>query len=212
MKRYLIAILFMGMALGTVGCPSSRGPSEAQTFRAQDADSLVHEQSGIPFPARLGGFARESTLKKYVADGSDVSAGYNHVGPDGAIAATTYVYPSPKVLSIGSPQHVIDAARDKLSSDEFARCKREIQGAHPQAVLVSEGPFTSGSGRTGLMAEYRYTDLFAGAVQPLKSRLYLLTYINGRWTVKHRITFPADRPFQAKVDQYVRDFGPATAH
>jgi hypothetical protein len=211
-KRYLIAVLSMGLGIGTAGCPSSSGPSGAQTFRAGDADSLVHEQSGIPFPARLGDFAREGTLKKYVADGSDVSAGYNYVGPDGAIAATTYVYPSPKLVSIGSPQHVIDHTRAKLSDDEFARSKQELQSAHPQAVLVSEGSFTTGSGRSGLMAEYEYTGLFAGAVQPVKSRLYLLTYINGRWTVKHRITFPAGRPVQPKVDQYVRDFGPTAAH
>jgi len=48
-------------------------------------------------------------------------------------------------------------------------------------------------------------------VQRVKSRLYLLTYINGSWTLKHRITFPAARPLQSKVDQYVRDFGSATS-
>ncbi len=201
----------MGLAIGTAGCPSSHGPSAPQTSAA-DADTLVHEQSGVPFPARLGDFTREATLKQYAPDGSDVSAGYNYVGPNGAIAATTYVYPSPKVVSIGSPQHVIDTARAKLSNDEFARCKQELQGAHPQAMLVSEGSFVMGNGRTGVMAEYKYAEAFAGAVQPVKSRLYLLTYINARWTVKHRITFPADSPLQAKVDEYVRAFGPAAAH
>ena len=212
MNRELVAILFVGLAIGTTGCPSANGPSVRETFRAAGPDSLVHEQSDISFPVRLGDFTREGALKKYAPDGSDVSAGYNYVGPDGAIAATTYVYPSPKLVSIGSPQYVIDDARAKLSRDEFARCKQELQRAHPQATLVSEGPFTAESGRAGLMAEYQYTDLFAGAVQPVRSRLYLLTYINSRWTVKHRITFAADRPMQAKVDQYVRDFGPTAAH
>jgi hypothetical protein len=202
----------MLLGIGTAGCPSSSVPSEAQSPGAVDADSLVHEQSGIPFPARLGDFTREAALKKYAADGSDVSAGYNYVGTNGAIAATTYVYPSPKLVSIGSPQDVIDTARAKLSKDEFARCKQDIQREHPRAVLVSEGPFTTANGRAGLTAEYEYTELFAGAEQPVKSRLYLFTYINGRWTVMHRITFPAHNPMQPKVDQYVREFGPTAAH
>ena len=41
-----------------------------------------------------------------------------------------------------------------------------------------------------MMAEYEYYGLFAGIVQPIKSRLYVLTHVNGLWTVKHRITFP----------------------
>lgn len=208
MKHYLIATILVFLGIGSAGCASSEKPPATQTFRTRTADSLAHERSGIEFPATLGGFAREGTLKKYAADGSDVSAGYNYVGPDGAVAATTYVYPSPKLVSIGSPQQVIDTARDKLRKGEFARCKQEIQQAHPQAVLISEGSFTTGSGRTGSMAEFEYTQPFAGAVQLVKSRLYLLTYVNGRWTVKHRTTFPADRPLQPKVDQYVRDFGP----
>lgn len=137
-----------------------------------------------------------------------MSAGYNYVGPHGAIAATTYVYPSPKLVSIGSPQRVVDTARVKLSKDEFARCKREIQQAHPRAVLASEGSFTTADGRAGFMAEFEYVQPFAFAVQPVKSRLYLVTYINGRWSVKHRITFPADKPVQPMVDRSVRDFGP----
>ena len=166
------------------------------------------------FPSRpgWGDFIREAALHKYAADGSDVSAGYNYVGPTEAIAATTYVYPSPKVVSIGSPQSVIDTARAKLSSDEFARSRQEIERARPRARLVSEGSFITADGQTGLMAEYEYTELFAGAVQPVKSRLYLLTHIDGRWTVKHRITFPAEAPMQAKVDQFVRDFGPTAAN
>ena len=207
MKRPLAAVLVVLLGLGNAGCPSSRGTSDGKSFTPGAGGSLVHKPSRIAFPARVGDFAREGT-RTYVADGSDVSAAYNYVGPDGAIAATSYVYPSPKLVSIGSPQHVIDTARAKLSKDEFERRKQELVRAHPQAVLVSESPFTAADGRRGVMAEYEYRQPFAGAVQRVRSRLYLLTYVNGSWAVKHRITFPAGMAAQSMVDRFVREFGP----
>lgn len=131
MKRQLAVLFVVLLAIGSTVRPSDSTSNGDQTFIDGEGGSLVHKPSGIVFPAHVDDFVRDST-HQYKADGSDVSAAYNRVRADGLIAATSYVYPSPRLISIGSPQDVIDKARRHLSKDELARCKQEIVHAIPK--------------------------------------------------------------------------------
>jgi hypothetical protein len=206
MKPHCILLLIVVLVTAT-GCPPSTSPRSGEHSTSTDnTGAILHAPSQIAFPPSVHSFVRGEG-HSYNPDGSDVSMAYNNVGLGVAIAATTYIYPSPRIVSIASPQSIIDTARHKLSKDEFARCKADIVGAHPGAKLISEGPFKLGDSLPGLMAEYEYSQSFAGAVQMVRSRLYLTTYVHGSWTVKHRITFPAGKAFQPECDDFVRDFG-----
>jgi hypothetical protein len=150
------------------------------------------------FPMTVGEFKRGS-ITRFDAKGFNVSVGYNLYQIPKAAVATIYVYPSPSIVSIGSPVNVVESARATLCQNEYEARKREIAGAHPGAKLLNEDVLASpksgviGKGKT---ATFEYEEVFAGVRQSLHSRLDMFCYIDGKWTVKYRFTYPV--PFDAK--------------
>jgi len=64
----------------------------------------------MTYPMSVNEFRRAEIIR-YKEDGTDESAGYNYLRPMNEIAATVYVFPSPSVTSIGSPQYVVAETR-----------------------------------------------------------------------------------------------------
>ena len=71
--------------------------------------------TGMTYPMSVDEFRRVEIIR-YKEDGTDESAGYNYMQPMTEIAATVYVFPSPPITSIGSPQYVIAEARSLVCS------------------------------------------------------------------------------------------------
>jgi hypothetical protein len=185
---FLIALALLSL----VSCKSPQGTYLAQPEAMQAEGFYLHPASGMAFPLAVGSFQRVN-LTRYDAEGLDVSAGYNLLTAGAGIAATVYVYPSPPLVSIGSPNDVVASARATLCKNEFEARKREIVVAHPGAKLVreSDAPLPQGGPpNPGKMAAFDYEEVFAGQQQPLHSELYVFCYIGGKWTVKYRFTSP----------------------
>jgi hypothetical protein len=133
--------------------------------------NLIHIASGFSFPSKIGAFQRVMT-RQYDTAGQGVSVGYEVDSP--RIAATIYVYPS----------------NGRLLETEFVVRENGIVAQHQDTKLVDRGTgFVSPKKNSALVANYEYTDTFAGKVQPLRSRL--LVARRGDWNIEYRFTYAA---------------------
>ena len=183
-------LMFVMLPLG--GCPLAQSPSTAGPPLVHVGDELVHQASGMVFPADLAGFQRASG-HVYNPDGRDISVGYNMAGVTGGIVATVYVYPAPSLISIGSPDNVVASARAKLTQMEFARRKREIVLSHQDATLLDESAdnFVQGSGSlAGWKAVFSYDLNINGIMAPARSQLFVFCFVHGPWALEYRFTYP----------------------
>jgi hypothetical protein len=130
---------------------------------------MVHIASGFSFPGKIGNFQRVMT-RQYDVAGQGVSVGYEVDKP--RIAATIYVYPS----------------NGRLLDTEFVVRENEIVTLHQDTKLIDRGTGFVGPKKTpALVANYEYTDTFAGKVQPLRSRLVVAR--RGDWNIEYRFTY-----------------------
>jgi len=157
-----------------------------------------HTGSGMRFPATLDRFAR-TRVRVYDGTGNDVGVGYDLAGPQTPIAVTLYVYPAPKLVSVGSPEEVAKTAERKLLDAHFAEVKASILRRHKGARLLSEGKTTlrfRGVPLYGRAAAFGMRERFAHRLQPLVSHVAVFSF--DRWLIKFRITHPARCSEQAK--------------
>jgi hypothetical protein len=133
--------------------------------------NITHIASGFSFPNKIGQFQRVMT-RQYDAAGQGVSVGYEVDRP--RIAATIYVYPS----------------SGRLLETEFVVRENEIVALHQDTKLIDRGTgFVGPKKIPALVANYEYTDTFAGKVQPLRSRLVVVR--RGDWNIEYRFTYAA---------------------
>src|ERR1700712_4291255 len=164
--------------------------------------------TGMTFPQAIGDFQRVNVYK-YNPDGSDESAGYNRMTPGSEIAMTVYVFPSPPLLSIGSPKEVVDGAREHLCNDQFHNIEQEVMQAHPTAVLLSEDAVSLnqlGRDFAGHKAVYKLDDLpWVGPSQGTRSEAYAFCFVSGKWTVEYRVDSPIDTDAGPAIAQFMHD-------
>ncbi len=205
LRIYALATLLL---LALAGCRSVPNVPSGPSLADVGNGVLQHAASGMRFPNTIDGFTRDG-IHQYDAAGRDVSVGYNRLDPAAPVAVTVYVYPSPTIHSFGSPASVVADARATLARGEFERVKNEIKQAHPGATLQSEAEAvrsSQGTVRNGLTARFSYTDVFAGSLRPVRSLAYVDCYVGGSWTIKYRITYPAEADVAGLVDSFVHDF------
>ena len=132
---------------------------------------MVQIAAGYSFPGKIGNFQRVMT-RQYDVAGQGVSVGYEVDKP--RIAATIYVYPS----------------NGRLVETEFVVRENEIVALHQDTKLIDRGTgFVSPKKTPALVANYEYTDSFAGKVQSLRSRLVVAR--RGDWNIEYRFTYAA---------------------
>ena len=190
-KAMRIILISMGvMTAGFLcGCPGANESTVlSKPIPIVTETSFVHAATEVVFAPAIDGFDRVGILQ-YDQEGRNVSASYVFTaGHD--IVATVYIYPAPKLVSIGSPANVVAGARWHLMQGEFQGVKHDIMRAHPNALLKSEELSYlefNGERLPGLVARYEYEDLFAGAISPLTSDAYLFPW--GKWLLKFRTTY-----------------------
>ena len=150
---------------------NERATAASGPFAVTLDGNIIHIASGFTFPNKIGKFQRVMT-RQYDAAGQGVSIGYEVDTP--RIAATIYVYPS----------------SGRLLETEFLVRENEIVALHQDTKLVDRGTgFVGPKKNPALMANYEYTDTFAGKVQPLRSRL--LVARRGDWNIEYRFTYAA---------------------
>jgi hypothetical protein len=150
---------------------NERGIAAPGPFAVSLDGNIVHVASGFAFPNKIGDFERVMA-RQYDVNGRDVSVGYNHNKPQ--IATIIFVHQS----------------RGRVLDTEFVVRENEIVAQHEGTKLVDHGTALITPKKTpALMANYEYTDNFAGRVQPLRSRL--LVAQRGEWYIEYRFTYPA---------------------
>src|SRR5580700_10948464 len=164
--RLWLACIGLAFTLGDERATAAAGP-----FAVTLDGNITHIASGFAFPNKIGEFQRVMT-RQYDAVGQGVSVGYEVDRP--RIAATIYVYPS----------------SGRLLETEFVVRENQIVAQHQDTKLVDRGTgFVSPKKIPALVANYEYTDNFAGKVQPLRSRL--LVARRGDWNIEYRFTYAA---------------------
>ena len=186
-------VLLTALAAVLCGCWTTReaapGPAPGQGG---------HTGSGIRFPATLDRFVR-GRVRAYDGAGKDVGVGYDLADLQTPVAVTLYVYPAPRLVSIGSPEEVVETAKRTLLDGHFAEVKASILRRHQGAKLLSEGKTTlrfRGSSLHGRAAAFGMRSRFAHRVQPVVSHLAVFSF--GKWLIKFRITHPARCSEQAQ--------------
>jgi hypothetical protein len=180
----LFALLSLACFGGNIGAMAASAP-----FGVTLDGNIVHIASGFAFPNKIGEFQRVMT-RQYDTVGQGVSVGYEVDRP--RIAATIYVYPS----------------SGRLLETEFVVRENQIVAQHQDTKLVDRGTgFVSPKKIPALVANYEYTDNFAGKVQPLRSRL--LVARRGDWNIEYRFTYAASEGASgaALVDFLQNGFG-----
>jgi len=159
----LLILAFFGVSFEAV---AASGP-----FAVTLDGNITHIASGFSFPNKVGQFQRVMT-RQYDTAGQGVSVGYEVDRP--RIAATIYVYPS----------------SGRLIETEFVVRENEIVALHQDTKLIDRGAgFVGPKKIPAMVANYEYTDTFAGKVQPLRSRLVVVR--RGDWNIEYRFTYAA---------------------
>jgi hypothetical protein len=179
--------------LGLSGCPVTqvnRIPESSPLPRATEitaAGDFSHKPSGYVFPIQVGAFQRVDLLQ-YDTGGLDVSAGYNDALPGCLVALTSYVYPTPRMQFIGADPNVVRSIEERWLEGGYTRAKEEITGAHPEAVLESEGA-RKRDGVPGKKALY--------SIGKAESELEVFV-VQHSWFLKFRATYPSQCATQAR--------------
>jgi hypothetical protein len=159
-------LAFLGLVFALANDPMAAAPAP---FAVTLEGNIIHIASGFSFPNKIGDFQRVMT-RQYDVAGQGVSVGYEVDRP--RIAATIYVYPS----------------NGRLLETEFVVRENGIVAQHQDTKLLDRGTgFVSPKKNPALVANYEYTDTFAGKVQPLRSRL--LVARRGDWNIEYRFTY-----------------------
>ncbi len=177
---------------------------------AQEPNTLHPEgpftepMTGMVFPVAINDFQRVNIVK-YAAGGSDESGGYNRVVPDGEIIATVYFFRSPSLVSIGSPQDVVDDARPRLCQSQFHGVEQEVIAAHPDAQRLSEEPvLLEQQGVTHRGFRVRYTLLNRNSLAAARWRsptpiCSVLRMENGPWNTVSTIPWDTMPAHQSQI-------------
>lgn len=206
MKALQIVLSFI-VILILFGCPTRTTPPTVSPEVSQLEGDWTHEASGMVFPQSIGDFKRV-TINHYDKEENNVGVGYNLQSMFKPVIATVYVYPSPRIISIMSPPEVIETTRTTLSKNQYEATKQGILSGHENARL-KEYDFNLPQGEmevSGKLAVFEYDGVFASRQQKLMSILYFFTYVNQKWTVKYRFTFPRVVNASKEVKGFMKDF------
>lgn len=199
-----ITVVMMSFLL--TGCLTMSPSSLSVPGNIEVAGSYIHKPSGMMFPKTINDFQRVDVYQ-YDKEGLDVSVGYNLFAPPRTIVATMYVYPAPKVVSIGSPPSVIAVAQDIAAKGEFESRKQEIMIAHPGAIIIEEKDVSlvqAGKTQLGKMATFQYEDVFLNKSQTVEGRVYLFCYVSGNWIIKYRFSYPKSFDATKDIDDFMQ--------
>lgn len=206
-RPFLVLSLLAPLTFATIGCdgPTTTPSTAPATPILNQQSDYIHKPSGFAFPISLEGYTFASQ-NRYNKEGTNVSFGWNMQDGAKQMAATIYIFPAPSLISIGSPQEVIDEAKAKLFDQLWQQSAESIQKAHPSVTARPPETVTItylGHTYTGRRQLFSYEQVFAMQRQQVTSSLYVFPFINGQWVLKYRFTYPASIDMQPAVDEFI---------
>jgi hypothetical protein len=160
-----VAALAAALLLAACATPQAPQPFLAGTSPGE----LVHGDSGVHFPARIGSFSRFSGYQ-YDKRGRDISVGYNGDIPS---VVTVYVFPA-------EGQDIETALVEQSADVLTAYPDAQVVGRRTVQVTPEEIPAEAVS--------FTFSTNFHGKQQPVHSELVLARH--GERFIKYRITYP----------------------
>ncbi len=143
-----------------------------------------HEASGLAFAEGYGDFRRVSAYR-YDAAGLDTSVGYDARSPGCRVVTTFYVYPTPRMTSIGASPDVVASTEQQWLEREYAGVKAVIGSVRGVTGGGIENPVTTPA--AGAPLHGRSLRFFMTG--DLTSELRLFVY-DHQWFLKYRFTYP----------------------
>ncbi|UPW17329.1 hypothetical protein M0C34_13890 [Agarivorans sp. TSD2052] len=180
--------------------------TQDSSFRPQAIETkgtYVHSVTSTEYPEILAGFKLVS-VTQYNKTGTDIGVAYNYFSDTTPVALTVYSYPAPDFISIGSPDDVVEGMRFQLFMNRFNGTKNYILKNKSNAELTSEGPFDLSQDNLqppGMVAEFKYSERFAGEFMDLRSSLYLFQV--GESLYKYRITYPETVNVDSQISEFM---------
>lgn len=172
MNKTIRALAPIAAALFAAACATPRPAalSSPQPFREGILPGeLVHKDSGIAFPSRLGSFLRV-TGNQYDDQGRDISVGYNGDIP---VVVTVYVYPT----------------EGRSLEADLVQQSAVVLDAHPGATVLEHRKVqVTPEDVDASLVSFEFSADFYGKQQSLHSQLVLARL--GERFVKYRITYP----------------------
>ena len=192
-------VLILGLSFGLLGCPFTvnqlnRLPESqplGQPVLFNQPGPLRHEASGLVFPEWYDNFQRV-TAYRYDTAGLDVGIGYNDRRPDCVIAATFYLYPTPRMSFVGASPDVVSSVERGWLDQEFAQSRAEVEHYHPNLRSLVVGASTTpaaGAVLHGPSLTFHET----GNLSDLRLFVY-----RHQWFLKYRFTYPESCESEAK--------------
>ena len=168
--------------------------SVAAQERIDTPGTYVHDAARTAFPERVGDFQR-THIYRYDPEGANVSASYSLTSGDGRLHLTVYVYPSPRVPGL---------APAEACSREFEESRAIIARQNEDAERIEDGAAPAADGTSGRRSVFRFTTLFDGEQQPVRSEIDLYCHVGGEWQVKYRATSPVALDPAAAIEAFIR--------
>jgi len=180
--------------VGTAWLAAILAPAVAAQERIETPGPFIHERAGTAFPEQVGEF-RRTNVYRYDEAGENVSASYSLRGADGRLHLTVYVYPSPRIP---------DEASAETCRREYEEARAIIARQNDGAERIEDGAAPAVEGASGRRSVYRYTTLFDGREQPVRSEIDLYCRVGDEWQVKYRATSPAAFDAGAEIERFIR--------
>lgn len=199
----LVRTIAAGAALAWIAAADiALAQNEVQVPRDQPH---IQHATGFTFPAQVNDFQR-TRVTRFRPDGTDEAASYVRYTRGQEVVVTVYVYPSPPLSSAVGSSGFGDA-RSRACAAHFGEVRLELEGVHRNARIVQEfTPTTVQSGVTyqGHGAIYEIETPFMGRdAEVLHSQARLFCFVGGRWSVKYRISHPANYDATADIDAFM---------
>jgi hypothetical protein len=144
---------------------------------------LIHEPSGFEFPESYDSFSRTLVLR-YDTAGLDMSVHYNDKWADCKLATTFYVYPTPRMSSIGAPPDMTTSVQEGWLEEQIQSSKYAIKYYHPSLQSLTTGttttPTTDGN-LNGRLLTFQEAGKFS------EQRVFVYKTV---WFIKYRFTYP----------------------
>ncbi|HXJ35303.1 MAG TPA: sterol desaturase family protein [Candidatus Eisenbacteria bacterium] len=196
------ALVALSGCPGTVNQPNGLPPSQplTQPVSFNQPGPLLHEASGLTFAESYGTFQRV-TAYRYDTAGLDVGVGYNDREASCLIAATFYLYPTPRMSFVGAAPEVVASTERGWLERGFARSTDEVQRHHAAMSSPVVGTVTTPAAGTALPGK---SLTFHQAHDVSELRLFVYRH---QWFLKYRFTYPekCQAAATSKLDALVRE-------
>ena len=202
------SVMVVLAAILVSGCrPTYVAESSGPAF-VQQGEDIRHAASGMIFPSSVSQFQRVLPTVFDSAD-LDVGVGYYLLPPNKPVSGSVFIYPPPSLISIGSPDSVVESARATLTKAEFERRARSVTDSNSDAVLAEQDRATlvqnNRTRLTGWRGVWNYSTRFANRLQDVQSELAVFCFVDQKqWCLEYRFTWPRGVTPRAEIDRFMQ--------